>query len=235
MGWLQKIFGRSQKAAWVGGPATSQFHESDSGSSDQEAGARNAPRRELVQVILRDTMRQHGIPSDWIECRILSTVSRSGRPGLHVNFVVRQAHDKLLHYVFAFQESFERELARFEPRSREWMLSLGWEFQDYKAGPEAVAGPASWSQAAGHAPLVAPGSLGPLLDRPAGPGPGFAPTTEPLGHEAGKSEDDVQRDLEALFAIRDAAMADTGRKPPPPVENDFENTQPSLDSGPPRS
>ena len=26
------------------------------------------------------------------------------------------AHERLLHYVFAFQDSFERELARFEPR-----------------------------------------------------------------------------------------------------------------------
>ncbi|QJW84307.1 hypothetical protein HK414_12250 [Ramlibacter terrae] len=45
-----------------------------------------------------------------------------------------------------------------------------------------------------------------------------------------KSEDDVQRDLEALFAIRDAAMADTARKPRT-GENDFENTRPFEDSG----
>jgi hypothetical protein len=56
----------------------------------------------------------------------------------------------------------------------------------------------------------------------------FAPTVDPMGNDLAKSEDDVQRDLEALFAIRDAAMADTARKAP--RENDFENTRPFSDS-----
>jgi hypothetical protein len=53
-----------------------------------------------------------------------------------------------------------------------------------------------------------------------------------------KSDEDVQRDLEALFAIRDAAMADTARKPREPREQrepdhpEFEQTQPFADSDP---
>ncbi|WP_299761184.1 hypothetical protein [Ramlibacter sp.] len=228
MGWLQKIFGGTHRqAAHAGAPPTSQFHESEP-TGDDDRVSRNAPRRELVQVILRDTMRQHGIPSDWIECRILSTGGRGGRPGMHVNFVVKQAHERLLNYVFAFQQSFERELSRFEPRSREWMLGLSWEFQDYKAGPHGMPEPGSWVRAsAQQRSLVAAGLPGPEeadLER------GFAPTTDPLGNEAMKSEDDVQRDLEALFAIRDAAMADTARKAPA-HHKDFENTRPFEDSG----
>ena len=94
MGWLHKIFGEGKdgEGASRSGLTTSQFHEIE-GTAGEDAASRNAPRRELVQVLLRDTMRKHGIPSDWIECRILSTVSRSGRPGMHVTFVVRQAHD----------------------------------------------------------------------------------------------------------------------------------------------
>ncbi|MGV3573319.1 MAG: hypothetical protein ACO1PB_22220 [Ramlibacter sp.] len=235
MGWLHKIFGRTQGGgAAAGGPLTTQFHESESTGDDEEAASRNGPRRELVQVILRDTMRQHGIPSDWIECRILSTVNRSGRPGIHVNFIVKQAHERLLAYVFAFQESFERELARMEPRSRDWMVGLGWEFDGYQAS-DAMPDPASWAR--GHArqqqPLVAAGTLAPPLEFDADPERAFAPTVDPMGNDLPKSEDDVQRDLEALFAIRDAAMADTARKPRP--ENDFEHTRPFQDSGSPRS
>lgn len=230
MGWLDRIFGGNQREARSGAaPATSQFSESD-GDADEEVVSRNAPRRELVQVILRDTMRQHGIPSDWIECRILSTVSRSGQPGMHVSFVVKQAHERLLHYVFAFQQSFERELVRFEPRSREWMLSLGWEFQGYQVGADGMPDPASWARGPAHAPLAAPGA--PVILGSAGGVDlerSFAPTTDPLGNEPAKSEDDVQRDLEALFAIRDAAMADTARKPPSRA-GDFENTRPFHDS-----
>jgi len=143
-------------------------------------------------------MRKHGVPSDWIECRILSSVSRSGRKGLHVNFVVRQAHDRLLAYVFAFQDSFEREIARYEPRAGDWLLSIGWEFQGFNAAE--MPDPRIWAQS-GPAPLGAT--------------------------DAPKSDDDVERDLKALFAIRDQAMADTARRGPAPADMpDFQETQP---------
>ena len=78
MGLLQKIFGDKGKEREAEGFSPSDpFHESE--SSEGFEGQRNAPRREVVQVILRDTMRKHGIPSDWVDCRILSTVNKIGR------------------------------------------------------------------------------------------------------------------------------------------------------------
>lgn len=230
MGWLHKIFGDEKDGE--SGPRSSlgasQFHESET-TADEDAAARNAPRRELVQVILRDTMRKHGIPSDWIECRILSTVTRSGRPGMHVNFVVRQAHDRLLGYVFAFQDSFQSELARFEPRSKDWMLSLGWEFQGAASEAKAAAKSAAAPQ------LDAP-STQPPSDQDSASARAFAPTRDPLADESGTGEDDVQRDLDALFAIRDAAIAQAAGKPAPvqPGPGDFQATQPFRDSDKPR-
>jgi hypothetical protein len=217
MGLIDRIFGGGKEREGAATTST-QFHESEPDTSDSQP-SRNAPRRELVQVILRDTMRKHGIPSDWIECRMLSTVSRSGRKGLHVNFVVRQAHDRLVTYIFAFQDSFERELARFEPRAREWLLSIAWEFQGFNVAemPE----PPTWT-ASGPVPL----------DLPA----------DGLDDESSKTDEDVQRDLQALFAIRDAAMADTAKPKPKskskprarwerdPDQRDFEPTQPFEDT-----
>jgi hypothetical protein len=177
-------------------------------------------------VVLRDTMRKHGIPSDWIECRILSAVSRSGRQGLHVNFVVRQAHEQLLAYVFAFQDSFERELSRFEPRCRDWLMSLGWEFHDVKL--DAMPDPKGWvaSEPAPLAPLA--------VEKPRVDDVAFAPTEDPMLRDHVKSEEDIQQDLQALFAIRDAAMADAARKPAPRGP-DFQPTQPFEDSGDPKA
>jgi hypothetical protein len=214
MGLIDRIFGKGEGA---GSSASTQFRESEP-DSDQ-AGSRNGPRRELVQVVLRDTMRKHGIPSDWVECRLLSSVSRTGRHGLHVNFVVKQAHDRLLAYVFAFQDSFERELARFEPRARDWLLSIGWEFQGFNAAE--MPDPKMWAQS-GPAPLVHADwqarsvALGPADDAAA---------------EPPKSDEDVQRDLQALFAIRDAAIAQTatGKGSEPERQNDFQPTQPFDD------
>jgi hypothetical protein len=162
-----------------------------------------------VQVILRDAMRKHGIPSDWIDCRILSTVNRAGRPALHVNFVVKQAHDLMLGYVFAFQDTFEKELARFDPRAQDWLFSLGWEFQGHTL---AAATPAP-------------------LNRAAAASGGAAEKETP------KSDEDVQNDLKALFAIRDAAIADAAQKGRAPQRDeddddrpDFAPTQPFEDS-----
>ena len=232
MGLLGKIFGSGkERDGDAGDPPSGPYHETESTNEDSD-GSRNAPRRELVQVIMRDTMRKHGIPSDWIECRILSTVSRSGRQGLHVNFVVRQAHDRLLTYVFAFQDSFEREFARYEPRYKDWLMSLGWEFQDVKI--DAMPHPKAWSPS-GPAPLTP--------ERPEARDPAFAPTEDPADADAEppKTEEDIQRDLKALFAIRDAAMADAMRKPKPaagrPDEDqpDFQPTQPFQDTGDPKA
>ena len=221
MGLIGRIFG-GRGGGEGGGPSSTQFRESEPDSSGSEEGSRNAPRRELIQVILRDTMRRHGIPSDWIECRMLSTVNRIGRHGLHVNFVVKQAHDRLLAYVFAFQDSFERELARFDPRARDWLLSIGWEFQGFNAA--AMPDPNTWAQS-GPAPL---GGLPGLNGIPKG----FEPTEDPRALEAEppKTDEDIQRDLEALFAIRDQALADAAGRAKPERDEGFEPTQPFSDS-----
>lgn len=217
MGLIDRIFKGKDKDQ--GGPASSHFYESEPSSGDEQS--RNAPRRELVQVILRDTMRKHGIPSDWIECRVLSTVSRSGRPGLHVNFVVKSAHQQMLGYVFAFQASFERELSRFEPRARDWLMSLAWEFHDFKV--EDLPDPKTFA-ASGPAPLAELKEAHTAMS--------FAPTHDPnADEEERKNEEDVERDLQALFAIRDAALADAARKPPLPGHGDFAPTEPFRDSG----
>jgi hypothetical protein len=228
MGLLDRFFGHGKDAdpSAAAGAASTQFRESEPDTEESRA-SRNAPRRELVQVILRDTMRKHGIPSDWIECRILSTINRRGRPGLHVNFVVKKAHDKMLAYVFPFQESFEREIARFEPRAREWLMSLGWEFQGFNAAD--MPDPNTWTPGNGVAPLVKPDWSGPPS--------GFDSSITPE-HESG--DEDMQKDLAALFAIRDAAMVDTPAKPAegerrrPGGAPDFQNTEPGEDPGPRR-
>lgn len=216
MGLIDKFFGKEKQGA--AGYASTQFRESQ--PDPDLPASRNAPRRELVQVVLRDTMRKHGIPSDWIECRMLSTVSRGGRHGLHVNFVVKKAHDRLLAYVFAFQDSFERELARFEPRARDWLLSIGWEFVGFNSAT--MPDPRTWA-ASTPAPLADSGW------KASQPPSNFGPEAA-AGAERAKSDEDVQRDLQALFAIRDAALADTASRRQ--GHTDFQPTHPMDDGGP---
>jgi len=177
MGLLKKFFG-GEKAAPASVLPSSQFHESEATTTEQ--GSKNAPRRELVQVVLRDTMRRHGIPSDWIDCRILSVVSRSSMSGMHVHLIVRQGHDRLLNYIPAFQGSFMSAIQKFEPRVQDWLFSLSWQFDGISEGkyPQ-MPDPHSWTAA----------------------GPGREARNDDAEPDA-----EVMEDLKALFAIRDAAL-----------------------------
>jgi hypothetical protein len=197
MGLLNKIFGK-EGSPEGGESASSQFSETDPGAGPSDS--RNAPRRELVQVVLRDVMRKHGIPSDWMDCRILSVVSRSRNAGLHITFIVKQGEDRLLHYVHAFQSSYMLELSRFEPRAADWVLSLSWQFEGKGSGAQDE----TWR--------VAPAS-------------GPAPIS---------GDDELEEDLQALFAIRDAALRNTSEPAPLESPPDFEPTRPGDDMLPRR-
>jgi hypothetical protein len=201
MGLLNRLFGGRAGAgadADASGhtqPQSSQFHESE--TTAQLHGPKNAPRRELVQVVLRDTMRKHGIPSDWIDCRVLSVVTRQHQSGMHVQFIVCKGQTRLLNYVHEFQESFWEEIEKFEPQARDWLFSLAWQFDGGSSRT-------SRSMPTFGADAQASGDTQP----------------SDLG------EDDLESDLQALYAIRDAALA----QPEPPTAASANRT-----SGPARS
>lgn len=206
MGLFKKIFS-GDKPAQADPSPSSQFHDSES-DGDTGTESRNAPRRELIHIVLRDTMRQHGIPSDWIDCRVLSDAGNRTRAGMHVQLIVRHGHDRMLTYVPAFQGSFMQGLAKFEPRASDWLLSLAWEFDglDTSGKFPAMPDPASWSPAAPPAP------------------PAPTPAALAAAAAAAQEDDDVSQDLKALFAIRDAAIRDDRAD----GHVDFQPTQPGT-------
>ena len=78
-----------------------------------EDNSDNAVRRQLVQMMLRDGLRKHGIPAGWIECRILVVQSRSRGPGLHVKLVMRHWDMLLLTYARAFEQQLIAAIQEF--------------------------------------------------------------------------------------------------------------------------
>ena len=250
---INKLLGRSAPGVHRD---ESQFQDSD---TTAEASSRNAPRRELVQVVLRDSMRRHGIPSAWIECRILSVSSRSTMShGMHVQLIVREGADRLLSYVPAFQNSFMDEISRFDPRVGDWLFSLSWQFQNLTAtvmpDPGVWAGSsiaallastpstaASLAAQDGSSPTAAPGPTPAPTPAPAAPAPkpAPAPTLQSPAVHAKRTVDpvddgEVLEDLQALYAIRDASLR---RGQPtasgPSGQGDFQDTQPGGDDTPP--
>jgi hypothetical protein len=125
MGLIGKIFGSDSKPAHG---LSSKFAEGHSQTAGVHTKPRSAARRDLVKLALRDAMRKHGIPSDWMDCRTLSVASRDKQSGMHVQFMVRKADQQVLGHVHAFQESFWQEIEGIDPQARQWLFSVGWEF-----------------------------------------------------------------------------------------------------------
>jgi hypothetical protein len=197
--------------------------------------------------MLRDCMRRHGIPSDWIECRILSVTTTSNRPGLHVHFIVRDGVDRLLTYVPAFQGSFMEEITRFDSRVRDWLLSVSWQFENFNGISTSMPDPGVWGGRTVPAPLapipavtaapVATAAPAPAPTRPPvptprptqAPPPATTPAPRPAAAptpQAAASDAEVMEDLQALFAIRDAAIRQR-----PLDQPDFEPTRPGGEDG----
>jgi hypothetical protein len=202
MGLLQKILGGQDRSGPQDPPPSgTRFEESD--DRDESAVEREASRRELVKLVLRETMRRHAVPSDWIECRLLPVVTSNRRTGLHVQLVIKQGQGSLLRYIPAFQSSMMAEIEKFDARAWDWLLSISWQF----AGITSTTG--------GELPGDGEWQMG--QSRNAALGPAAAAPPKP------QVEDDVAEDLKALFAIRDAALQPTA----PPADPDFEATRPS--------
>ncbi|UUZ64147.1 hypothetical protein LP417_02475 [Polaromonas sp. P1-6] len=94
-----------------------------------EDGSDNAMRRQLVQVLMRDVLRKHGIPSQWIECQMLVVSSRSRGPGLYARLVIKHWDERLMTYAFAFQRELLTDIARFEPKASVWLHGISWQLE----------------------------------------------------------------------------------------------------------
>ncbi len=199
MSLFKKMFRDKPPASVYSSRNSRPLDGTDDSTDDSGPVSRGNSRREIVHVVLRETMRQHGIPSDWIECRTLSMVSGSRSTGTYVTLIVRGGHDRLLPYVPAFQASLRKALERFDPRVGDWLRGLAWQFEDDEATPPAAMPPAnSW----------------------------FTPSSGLEVKEVDAASDaDLQSDLQALFAIRDAALSEAKGQA---GDMDFQQTQRGL-------
>ena len=225
MGLLGKIFTNKGSGAPASAPKP-EFRESDIGS---DTGAtKEAHRRELLHVVLRDTMRQHGVPSDWIDARVLSGVQPNQNPGLHLQFIVHDGHDRLLNYVFAFQDSFKVELARMDPRFGDWLISVSWEFAEdgRPIRRKEMPRPSSWGMASGHGGLGGDSHFAPEDEQARRAHYDSEPTAPmPLPDPEAQEREEVEDDLAALYAAmrKSSAPAAVDDEPDHP---DFEPTRP---------
>lgn len=163
--------------------------------------SRDATRRELASMALRDTLRKHGIPHAWVTGEASPVLTARRERGVHLRLVLRHWHPALPSCLVALQKSIASRLQRLDPLSSDWLVGVSWKFDlaDETACP-ALPQPTYWDEARPQPAVV---------------------TARPQRAAAERS-DAVKR----MLAQRDEAFADRARQ-----SNDFSPTQPMLMPG----
>lgn len=158
----------------------------------------NGIRRQLVQVLLRDALRRHGIPAQWIEMQLLAVTSSKGA-GMYVRLVLKHWDERLMCYLVPFQNKFVADVTRFEPNASEWLYGISWQLEldqvcPYKTMPEKE----FWT-------VNPPGKV--VLGSIAAKSPQGRAAQPVQAVAAVNKQDEVLEDIERLFAIRDQELA----------------------------
>lgn len=85
-------------------------------------------RRELIRVVLKDTLRLHGIPLGWLACEVSTIARASDEEELHVQLVVMKWNEQLLRYAPALQQQLLLGLDRFDPSVDHSKYIVSWRF-----------------------------------------------------------------------------------------------------------
>ena len=190
-----------------------------------EDNSDNATRRQLVQMMLRDGLRKHGIPSGWVECRMLVVNSRSRGTGLYVRLVMRHWDMLLLTYAHAFQQQLLAAITEFEPQASVWLHGVSWELDVGNTCPYLdMPDPSVWLEVSAPVQAVIPMPEVSLMPEDA-----IIPVAVPRASSASAPPEpdhdaEVLQDLQRMFAIRDAHLQQPVDGSPAP---DFHNTAPS--------
>lgn len=105
--------------------------------------------RELIRVVLRDTLRRNGIPTDWIGSQIASR-AQAGQPTAHqIQLVILKWHEGLLRFGPLLQQQILQGLQEFDPQSDHSGHTVVWSFAPNCGCPyTTMPAPTYWSAAA---------------------------------------------------------------------------------------
>lgn len=149
-------------------------------------------QRELIRVVLKDTLRRHGIPFEWLTCEVVTIAQGPGTETLNVQLMLMQWHELFLRYAPALELQLLRGLDRFEPTVDHSKYVISWRFSPDCGCPfHVLPPPLVWSHDAAPEPVLeAPSSV---LDRRHATRPPKAGTPASSVKPPPRDDDDYQR------------------------------------------
>jgi hypothetical protein len=105
-------------------PAQSQFPPSQTAAAPTSQTA----RKDLLRLVLRETLQRNGIPTRWIGAEVLRATSRNREPGVHLRFLIREWDPRLLEHGVAIEENYRKRLLAMDPEAAQWLMGISWQF-----------------------------------------------------------------------------------------------------------
>jgi hypothetical protein len=251
MSFLKRIFAGSDAASH---PASQPGHSVPASTLNTKSpmSQENASRRELLRLVLRDTLNRTGIPTSWIGADLLAATSRGREPGIHVRLLLKHWDPRLMLHGIAFENAYRKRVLTLDPLADRWLLGVSWQFtlDDESACPP-LPHPGIWTSAfdqpdtdvgelAAQSALRSPDAADLLGGSIVISGPATKPDSSAARPAAAAAirqavrqsapdpiadaKAEAKADLERLFAIRDA---DVLRHSPGSPNIEFAATEPA--------
>ena len=131
MSFLKRIFAAPMPAPTPGSnsqPASQFSLPASSQHSQNPLTQQNAGRRELLRLVLRDTLNRTGIPTSWVGADLLAATSRGREPGIHMRLLLKHWDPRLMLHGVAFENAFRKRVLTLDPLAERWLLGISWQF-----------------------------------------------------------------------------------------------------------
>jgi hypothetical protein len=109
-----------------------------------------ASRKQLLAVVLKETLLRNNVPATWIGIEFFRTMDRSGArtDGIHVRLLVREDQPELPARLLALERDFRKRLTVIDHQAIEWLQGVSWQFEVPQEDPLADAAPAAGEERA---------------------------------------------------------------------------------------
>lgn len=128
MSFMHRLFGQDKPAAARNSQPAQSRSAFQASEVSRQSESPQGVRRELLRLVLRETLKTNGMPADWIAVDAVSVTSPVRGTGMQVRLTVRHWDDRLPQYLMAFQQNFEARLLTFDPMASQWLMGFSWHF-----------------------------------------------------------------------------------------------------------